>query len=118
MDPSESEAEIVALYNNHARQLYHYLARRVGTEVAHDLVADAFLVAWEQRAGFDPVRASSKAWLYGIATNLVRHHLRGEERRLRAWARAFARRRNADDVGDRIATIVDAEVQAGRAAEA
>ena len=118
MERLDSDADLVALYDGHARQLYHYLARRVGGEAADDLVADAFLAAWKQRADFDPARAGLKAWLYGIATNLMRHHLRGEERRLRAWARDYWRRGSVDDLGERIATVVDAEVLAGHAAEA
>ncbi|MFC0546677.1 RNA polymerase sigma factor [Kutzneria chonburiensis] len=122
MDRLGSESDLVALYDTHARLLFHYLSRRVGPEAADDLVAETFLAAWQQRATFDPARAGAKAWLYGIATNLMRRHLRGEERRLRAWGRAWSNwighRRSDDDLGERVATAADAEVLAGRAAEA
>jgi len=122
VDRLGSDADLVALYDAHARLLYHYLSRRVGSEAADDLVAETFLAAWQQRATFDPARAGAKAWLYGIATNLMRRHLRGEERRLRAWGRAssgeIGHRRSADELGDRVATVADAEVLAGKAAEA
>jgi hypothetical protein len=37
-------------------------------------VSEVFLTAWERRADFDPARAGAKAWLYGIAANMLRHH--------------------------------------------
>ena len=103
---------LVELYHCHARQLHRYLARRVGTQVADDLVGEAFLVAWEQRARFGPSRAGGKAWLYGIATNLLRRHVRSEIRRLTAWAREHGRRSWVEDVGERTAVAVDAQVLA------
>lgn len=94
------------------------MAGRAGTAVADDLVADVFLVAWEQRAGFGPTRAGPKAWLYGIATNLLRRHHRSEETRLRAWVRDGGRRSTQDEVDHRVAHSVDADVRARRMAEA
>lgn len=79
--------DLAELYDRHARPLHAYLSRRVGASVADDLVAESFLVLWEQRHAFDPARAGARAWLYGVATNLVRRHARSEVRRLRAWAR-------------------------------
>lgn len=107
---------LVELYHRHARQLHLYLARRVGTQVADDLVGEAFLVVWEQRARFDPSRASVKAWLYGIATNLLRRYVRSEVRRLEAWARDHGRRSWVEDIGERTAVTVDAQVLAGELA--
>jgi RNA polymerase sigma-70 factor (ECF subfamily) len=107
---------LVELYDSHARQLHLYLARRVGTQVADDLVGEAFLVVWEQRASFDPSRASVKAWLYGIATNLLRRHVRSEVRRLEAWARDHGRRSSVEDIGERTVATVDARVLAGELA--
>ncbi|CCH33294.1 RNA polymerase sigma factor [Actinosynnema sp. NPDC047251] len=86
-EPVDTPDDLARLYDRHARPLHGYLARRVGSEAADDLVAEAFLVLWEQRHTFDPSRAGARAWLYGIATNLLRHHARSEVRRMRAWAR-------------------------------
>jgi hypothetical protein len=46
---------------------------------------------------FDPTRGSERAWLFGIATNLLRRHWRTEQRRLRAWRRASALERVPGD---------------------
>ncbi|RZQ59919.1 RNA polymerase sigma factor [Amycolatopsis suaedae] len=104
--------ELAELYATHARGLHHYLAARVGSEIADDLVADAFLAFWEHRDRYDPSRAGTKTWLYGIATNLLRNHVRTEERRLRAWRRHGMRPAGADDVSGRVAEAVDATVLA------
>ena len=71
------------LYDRYARQIYRYCARRVGTQVAEDIVADVFLAAI--RADHHP--PEPLPWLYGIATNLLRRHRRTELRAYRAYAR-------------------------------
>jgi RNA polymerase sigma factor (sigma-70 family) len=75
------------LFDEHAGDLHRYLARRVGTTVADDLVSETFLVALRGRHGYDPARAGVRPWLYGIASNLLRRHVRDEVRELRATAR-------------------------------
>ncbi|ACU36540.1 RNA polymerase sigma factor [Actinosynnema mirum] len=72
------------LHSGTADRLHRYLARRVGAEIADDLVAEAFLALWRDRAGSPHEPDATVAWLYGVATNLVRRHVRTEERRLRA----------------------------------
>jgi DNA-directed RNA polymerase specialized sigma24 family protein len=51
-----------------------------------DLVAEAFLVAFHKRAGYDPSQPSARPWLYGIATRLISRHRRDEARFFRAIA--------------------------------
>ncbi|HEY1812913.1 MAG TPA: sigma-70 family RNA polymerase sigma factor [Kofleriaceae bacterium] len=46
---------------------------------AEDLAQEALLVAWRERARFDPAR-SLDGWLYGIARNVYRNHARRERR--------------------------------------
>src|SRR5436190_16858986 len=73
------EAEVV--------QLRRYLGRRLGVDVADDLTAETFAIAyrkWDRIDRQKPVRP----WLYGIATKLVLHHRRKERRRLAALARS------------------------------
>lgn len=78
------------VYSEHADGLFGYLARRVGPELAEDLLADTFVEAMASVSSFDPERGSVRTWLFGIASNLVRRHWRTEERRLRALARDAA----------------------------
>jgi len=76
-----------ALFEDHFDAIYGYLARRVGADIARDLAAETFTRAYAGRKRFDPERGEPRAWLFGIANNLLRHHYRDEERRLRAFAR-------------------------------
>src|SRR5258705_5014743 len=77
---------VAVLFDRHAAQLYRYCARRVGPDVAEDLVGEVFVVVQRRR---DRVGAgeSDLAWLYGIATNLLRSHRRAELRAYRAMQR-------------------------------
>lgn len=86
----EPAAEFGRLFDTYAVPLHRYLARRVGQDLAHDLVSETFLVALNRRNTYDPRQAVVRSWLYGIATNLLRHHVRQEVRGLRAHARATA----------------------------
>jgi len=76
---------VAAAFDRHAAAVYRYCARRVGPDVAEDLVGEVFLVAQRRR---DRLGATDEAlpWLYGIATNLLRRHRRDEVRAYRALA--------------------------------
>lgn len=100
-------AAFAELFDAHARQLRGYLAGRVGDAAADDLVAETFLVALKRRHSYDAERAPVKGWLYGIATNLVREHVRRETRGRRAWLRAVGR--PEPDHGGAVADRVDAQ---------
>ncbi|MFC4858097.1 RNA polymerase sigma factor [Actinophytocola glycyrrhizae] len=77
------------LFDRYAPVVHGYLSRRVGT-LADDLLSETFLLAFRGRDGYDPARGPVRAWLFGIATNLLRRHARDEERRYRAFGRAAA----------------------------
>jgi RNA polymerase sigma-70 factor, ECF subfamily len=78
------------LFDRHFAHVYRYLRRRVGDELAAELAAETFLRAFGSRRRFAGDGSSVRAWLFGIAANLVRMKYRTEERRLRAYARAAA----------------------------
>jgi RNA polymerase sigma factor (sigma-70 family) len=75
------------IFDRYFGQVHSYVARRLGTDIADDLAAETFLIAFRQRDRFDRRNGVVRAWLYGIATNLIRRHRRDE---LRAW-RAMAK---------------------------
>ena len=62
--------------------VHHFVARRLGVRLADDLAAETFATAFRRRCSFDPGLGSSRAWLLGIANNLVRQHWRAEQRML------------------------------------
>jgi len=79
-----------AVYDRYVRDIYRYVAGRLGAGQADDIAAETFLIAFGQRGRFDPARGSLRPWLFGIATNLVARHRRKEARHFRALARTGA----------------------------
>jgi RNA polymerase sigma-70 factor, ECF subfamily len=108
-------ARFAELFDRHYPTILRYLRRRVGHELADDLAADTFVLAFRQRHRYRPEHPDAAAWLYGIAGNLLRQHARAEERRLRAYARVTPDP-SGPDVGDGVAERVDAAAAGRRAA--
>lgn len=76
------------LYARHAPALYAFLSYRTGDRVlAEDLLADTFERALRARRRFDPREASEKTWLYAIALNCLRDHVRRRGSESRALER-------------------------------
>ncbi|MHB2023664.1 MAG: RNA polymerase sigma factor [Mycobacteriales bacterium] len=88
------------IVERHFTRVYRYLARRVGRETADDLAAETFLIAFRDRKRYDLSRPNASPWLMGIATNLLKHHLRAEVRRLIAYSRALPDCNVCDPIGD------------------
>jgi RNA polymerase sigma factor (sigma-70 family) len=82
-----ADAEFEALYRTSVGRIYGYVARRVGPALAEDLTAQTFAEAWAGRHRYDAAQGAAIGWVFGIATNLLRHHRRKEETQLRAFAR-------------------------------
>ncbi|MFI1722749.1 RNA polymerase sigma factor [Streptomyces sp. NPDC020489] len=97
------------LFRRYADDIHRYVARRLGAEVADDLMAETFVVAFQQRRRYDLSRPRARPWLYGIATNLVGQHRRSEARRLRAFSRVAS---TGGDDGEALADRVVARVGA------
>jgi len=71
------------VFQRHYDSLRRFAQRRIGDAAGEEVAARAFLMAFERRASFDRARGSAKSWLYGIAANLIRHHIRDEHTHLR-----------------------------------
>ena len=107
---TEAAAELGRLFGAYRAGLHRYLARRVGPTTADDVVGETFLAALRGRRGYDPQRADVRAWLYGIAANLMRQQERTEVRALRATARLAGRTGDPDaDHAETVAGRVDAQ---------
>ncbi len=79
-----------ALFDAQYVPVHRYLAHRLGDPAAaEDLAAETFLRAYAARASFRP--GSPRAWLFTIATNLLRDHARGAGRRDAAHAEWLGR---------------------------
>jgi RNA polymerase sigma factor (sigma-70 family) len=82
----EDPARFRLIFDRHVTAVYRYLYRRVGPDVVEELTADTFVIAFGIRERFEGENALP--WLYGIAANMLRRHLRAEGRRERAHMRA------------------------------
>ncbi|AWS40646.1 RNA polymerase sigma factor [Streptosporangium sp. 'caverna'] len=93
------------LFRRHAPPLHRYAARRLGSDLADDIVAETFHLAFRKRDGYDPARGDALPWLWRIATNLIRRHYRSEVRLYRALARTGVDpvlENHADSVAERV----------------
>jgi RNA polymerase sigma factor (sigma-70 family) len=72
------------IFERHAAILLAYARKRLGSTTGDEILAQTFLVAFERRSRFDPTYTSARPWLFGIATNIIRHHLRDEREHLAA----------------------------------
>jgi RNA polymerase sigma-70 factor (ECF subfamily) len=93
-------AAFAQIFDRHFERIHRYLARRVGPEVAEDLAPETFLIAFRSRHKFDRRWSDARPWLFGIASNLMRHHWRDERRALSAYAKS-----GIDPLADQTADI-------------
>ena len=94
--------EFERLYAAEAQGLFAFLAYRTGDRaLAEDLLADAFERALRSRVRYDKRRGSEKTWLYAIALNLLRDHVR----RVAAEGRALERAEPAGEPRDPFAGV-------------
>lgn len=100
----DADSSFRTLYERHVRDLHAYASRRLGRDLADDVVAETFRRAFEHRGRFDPALGSERGWLFGIATNVIRRHRRTELRRMAALARSDAPSANAG--GDPLLAVV------------
>ena len=64
-DPVE---RFTTVYEASYGAIHAYAARRVGTQLADEVAAETFLVAWRR---LDSLPAEPLPWLYGVARNMV-----------------------------------------------
>jgi RNA polymerase sigma-70 factor (ECF subfamily) len=97
--------ELVACWDAYAQQIHRYCFRRTGdAALAEDLTSVVFLEAWRRRRDVTP----SAAWLYGIATNVLRNQQRSRRRYEAALAR-LPRPQPEPDFAETLAERVSAE---------
>jgi RNA polymerase sigma-70 factor (ECF subfamily) len=101
----------------HYSTIFQYLAKRVGRDIAQDLAAETFVVAFGARGRYDASRANALPWLFGIATNLIRRHRRSELRMLNAYVKSMPVANSVDTV-EALSTHMDHVALLARVAEA
>lgn len=84
------------LFERHYDPVRRFSQRMVGIDAGEEVAAQTFLVAFERRETYDLSHASARPWLFGIAHNLLRHHLRSERHRRDVLARISFERGPSD----------------------
>lgn len=111
--------QFATLFDRHFAGIHSYFVRRgVANTAAQDLACDVFCRAFEYRRRFAPGAGGAIGWLYGIARNVLSHHLRSLERNGRAMERAYLREAPFETQLDRVDDRLDALVHRGLIADA
>jgi len=105
-------ARFAVVFDRHYEQIWSYVNRRAGRALADELASETFVRAFAARAAYDLAYRDARPWLYGIANNLLRKHVRSEERRRQAYARAIERDGLSDGELDAVAERLDASAGA------
>ncbi|WEG08756.1 RNA polymerase sigma factor [Microbacterium horticulturae] len=82
MTRDAERARVEAAVRAHAPALTAYFVRRITRidDVA-DLVAETLLAVWKRASALPVPDDEARAWMFGIAHNVLRHHYRGIARR-------------------------------------
>ncbi|MFT4048538.1 MAG: sigma-70 family RNA polymerase sigma factor [Solirubrobacterales bacterium] len=98
------DEELTALFDDHAGDLFRYLARRTfDVEVARDLLGETYAAAVASRNKFrGDARTEGRQWLFGIASNVLHGSYRDSKRRRAAMSRFALERRplHQDDIAE------------------
>ncbi len=97
-------------YREHVEAVQRFVARRVNdAHVAADLTADVFVAVIEAAASYRPDLGPPRAWLFGVARNVVAMHVRRGVREANANRRVHGRRLLDQDAVQRCNDRIDAE---------
>ncbi|QBR94039.1 RNA polymerase sigma factor [Nocardioides euryhalodurans] len=102
-------------YREHVEAVQRFVARRVTSpHDAADLTADVFLAAVGSCGRYRASSGPPRAWLFGIARNVVAMHHRSSRRAMQASHRISGRALLTDDALERIAERIDDEREGRR----
>ncbi|EFL33778.1 ECF subfamily RNA polymerase sigma factor [Streptomyces viridochromogenes DSM 40736] len=103
-------------YRRHVDAVMSFVARRVAdVHTVADLTAEVFLAALDSAHTYRPGRGDERAWLYGIARNVVSSERRRVARETARDLRISGRRRLEPDDIARLEDKLDAESPGRRA---
>jgi len=97
-------------YREHLEAVQRFVSRRVtDPHLAADLTAEVFLAAIDSADSYRPDRGAPRAWLAGVARNVVAAEFRRQSRDRAAVRRVSGRRLLDADALGRIEERIDAE---------
>lgn len=79
-DPAGPAARFESLYDHTYADLLRFVQRRVHESHAEDVVAEAFTVVWRRLADVPDEHDAARAYVFGIARNVLLNARRGAER--------------------------------------
>lgn len=113
------KAAFLEFYDRHVEQVIAFGVRRLGdSDQVADLVAEVFLAVLRSAGSYDPRRGTARAWLYGIAANVVAGGRRRAAKEAGAYAQLFGRRLLEPDDYAELDSRLDAASAARRLSEA
>ncbi|MPV49649.1 sigma-70 family RNA polymerase sigma factor [Pseudactinotalea sp. HY160] len=74
---ASSHARFDELWAHH-RELLAFIRRRTEPDIAEDVLAETYLVAWRR---IDEVPSEERPWLFTVARNIIRNNYRAAARR-------------------------------------
>jgi RNA polymerase sigma-70 factor (ECF subfamily) len=69
---TQDREQLSALFEAHYASVHAFAARRMGRDLADEVTAETFLVAWRR---LDAIPAEPLPWLYGVARNVILREL-------------------------------------------
>ena len=88
------------IYTSELPRIYNFFLYKVGDrDLAQDLTAIVFERAWKSRSRYRSILSSPSTWLFGIARNVLKEHLRKDKKnsqRLEPLSEGNARSQNID----------------------
>lgn len=83
--PATAEDRCRVWYSAYGQAVYSYVRFHVSSaDVAEDITADTFLKVFRAADRYDPARGAARIWVFGIARNTLRDHLRRDRVRRHA----------------------------------
>lgn len=105
--PPEREAWFAGLFEGTYVDLVRFAQRRAPEAQAEDIVAEAFLVAWRRSDDVPASLPDARAWLFGIARNVILNIHRGARRQVALAVRLADVRTVTPDDAELVARQVD-----------
>jgi RNA polymerase sigma factor (sigma-70 family) len=94
----EDPEEFREVFERHYESVRRFAQRVVGRDAGEEIAAQTFLIAFRRRATYDFGYRSARSWLFGIAYNVLRHHLRAERSQHDLLARLPKEREATDPI--------------------
>jgi RNA polymerase sigma factor (sigma-70 family) len=94
----EDPEEFREVFERHYESVRRFAQRVVGRDVGEEIAAQTFLIAFQRRVTYDVGYPSARSWLFGIAYNVLRHHLRAERSQHDLLARVPSEREATDPI--------------------